>query len=134
MDTPKKTGLGSSLLLRRTVTPPVPPDSPVVLPAPSAVIISEPVPAPLPSPEPIQTPPLQSPQQAPKPPLVLRDRCTLYITREVNEQLHVTARIEGRERSEIVSDLLRKYLPRYRIERQEEGSESSDQISTPLEP
>lgn len=49
------------------------------------------------------------------PRLTLRDRCTLYIERDVNERLAFVARLEGKERSEVVSDLLRQHLPKYRI-------------------
>jgi hypothetical protein len=52
-----------------------------------------------------------------KPALVLRDRCTLYLERDVNELLDHAAHAEARDRSELVSELLRKHLPRYQVER-----------------
>ena len=49
--------------------------------------------------------------------LTLRDKVTLHLDRDVNEQLDLAARVEGKERSEVTSEILRKHLPRYRIER-----------------
>jgi metal-responsive CopG/Arc/MetJ family transcriptional regulator len=46
----------------------------------------------------------------------LRDRCTIFIDTDVNEQLDVVARIEQKERSEIVTEILRTHLPKYRVE------------------
>ena len=46
-----------------------------------------------------------------------RDRCTLYLSRELNAQLDLVAHIERKERSEIVESLLRAHLPKYRVER-----------------
>lgn len=117
MDTIKKTGLGESLLLRRTETPPMP-----TLAEVPDVQTSEVLPKPEPvAPEPIRVESL-APRPAAKKPkkkvLVLRDRCTLYLERAVNEQLHLAARIEGRERSEIATEILRKHLPKYRVERE----------------
>ncbi len=124
MATDRKTGLGSSLLLRRTAQ----------LAEPSVEPKTEPVQE-IPASEPKPLPPVESqPESAVEMPVValpstpkkkgtekptLRDRCTLYLERGVNEQLHMTSRIEGRERSEIVSEILRKHLPKYRIEREE---------------
>lgn len=117
MDTIKKTGLGESLLLRRTENPPMP--TPVEVPD---VQTSEVLPKPEPiAPEPVlvESPAPRSAAKKPKKQmLVLRDRCTLYLERAVNEQLHMAARIEGRERSEIATDILRKHLPKYRVERE----------------
>lgn len=48
----------------------------------------------------------------------LRDRCTLYLDEEINQLLNMVARVEQKQRSEVVSELLRKYLPRYRIIKQ----------------
>ncbi|MBS0203964.1 MAG: hypothetical protein JSS49_13750 [Planctomycetes bacterium] len=120
METIRNTGLGDSLLLRRTEAPPaeqpaVTLDGQTTIPSPqepprptrglqTAEVPSIPLPA--------------SPTKTKKKPLVLRDRCTIYLEREVNDQLDMAARIEGRERSEIASDLLRKHLPKYRIERE----------------
>jgi hypothetical protein len=46
-----------------------------------------------------------------------RFRCTLYIDEDVNEQLSLTAGIEKKQRSEIVTEILRSHLPTYSIER-----------------
>lgn len=120
METTRKTGLGDSLLLRRTeapsaVTPTVIPDAQV----PAGVSTPEPTPS---EPATVEAESVLPPPDSKLPrkvPLVLRDRCTLYLDRAVNEQLHMAARIEGRERSEVVTDILRKHLPKYRIELQE---------------
>ena len=45
-----------------------------------------------------------------------RDRCTIYIDHDVNEQLDIVARIERKQRSEVVTQLLRQHLPSYRID------------------
>ncbi len=123
METSNKTGLGNSLLLQRTVISAVPPATPAVVPAqeatPAPVLPYQPESIP----EPIPIPPIQASRKSPKQPLVLRDQCTLYIERGVNRQLHIVAHAEGRERSEIVSDILRKHLPKYRIELEGQGSE-----------
>lgn len=117
MDTIKKTGLGESLLLRRTETPPVltPAEVPDVQ---TSEVLPQPEPATA-APKPIEIPaPRSVAKKSKKIPLELRDRCTLYLERAVNEQLHMAARIEGRERSEIASEILRKHLPKYRVERE----------------
>lgn len=119
METPKKTGLGSSLLLRRTETPAVIPSAALVVPPSDVIPTPETLPSIQPAPETTSVPPIQVSRRSPKKPLVLRDPCTLYIERGVNKQLHLAARVEGRERSEIVTDLLRKHLPKYRVEREE---------------
>lgn len=118
MKTTRKTGLGDSLLLQRTEPAPE-----TIVPAPTDVPASEPMSIPTPPPpqteveaEPALPEPVSKKQQKVK--LVLRDRCTLYLERTVNEQLGMVARIEGRERSDIASDILRKHLPKYRIERE----------------
>lgn len=118
METPKRTGLGDSLLLRRTETLTEPPrpvasdvQTPEVIPTVKPNVTQEPSPDETPTPQPAA-------KKSKKTPLVLRDRCTLYLERTVNEQLHMAARIEGRERSEVVTDILRKHLPKYRIERE----------------
>jgi len=46
-----------------------------------------------------------------------RDRCTLYLDEDVNQQLDLVARVERRQRSEVVTELLRRHLPSYRISR-----------------
>lgn len=45
----------------------------------------------------------------------LRDRCTLYLDPEINQQLDFVAGVERRQRSEVVTELLRAHLPKYRI-------------------
>ena len=120
METTRKTGLGDSLLLRRTEAPLI--AAPAVVPdvqTSDVMPIPETVP---PVPKKFETKsvlPRQTPTKKRKAPLVLRDRCTLYLEREVNDQLDMTARIEGRERSEVATDILRKYLPKYRVEREQ---------------
>jgi metal-responsive CopG/Arc/MetJ family transcriptional regulator len=47
----------------------------------------------------------------------LRDRCTVYLDPAINQQLDLVARIERRQRSEVVTDILRHYLPKYQIKR-----------------
>lgn len=124
MVTDRKTGLGSSLLLRRTAQPAELPVEPKTVPV-QEIPASEPKPLPTidPQPESAVDMPVVAPPSMPKmkgtEKLTLRDRCTIYLERGVNDQLHMTSRIEGRERSEIVSEILRKYLPKYRIEREE---------------
>lgn len=114
--TPKKTGLGSSLLLRRT-EPPAAPRRPDARDGQAAQRSADP--------ETPATPAAETPETSrPKPPAakhraVPRDRCTLYLDQDVNERLDLAARIEGRERSEVASDLLRRHLPKYRVEREE---------------
>ena len=119
METPKKTGLGNSLLLRRTALPPFVPQAPPVVPTLNSTVIPESLPVPLPESETTPAPLMRASRKTRTKPLVLRDRCTLYIAREVNEKLQTAASVERRERSEIVSDILREHLPTYRIERQE---------------
>lgn len=46
-------------------------------------------------------------------PQTARDRCTLYLDADLNRQLHIAAKLEGKERSEIVSEILRQHLPVY---------------------
>ena len=114
METERKTGLGGSLLLQRTEIPArvMPPAVPIQPPNTEMTALPEP-------PHPvavIQSAPRTS-RKRKKPALVLRDRCTLYLERDVNEQLAHTSHAEGRDRSEVVSELLRKHLPKYQIER-----------------
>jgi len=45
----------------------------------------------------------------------LRDRCTVYLDPAINQQLDLVARIERRQRSEVVADALRRHLPHYHI-------------------
>lgn len=121
----KKTGLGSSLLLQRTEptsasqprnardvqTPEVPETSALDEVEDAAV----------------QTPrTLKRSQRSPhsqrrgKARVIPRQRCTLHLDEDVEEQLDLVARVEGKERSEVVSDLLRTHLPKYRIQIQKE--------------
>ena len=119
METIRKTGLGDSLLLRRTEAPPT------AVPAVPADVQTPDLSSP---PEPTSSVPAiattdsalpqPSSKKRPKEQLVLRDRCTLYLERAVNERLDMAARIEGRERSEVATDILQKYLPKYRVERE----------------
>ena len=120
METPKKTGLGSSLLLRRTVNPPVSPAAPLPVTSIQEVMpATEELPSQVITPELTLVPPIQPHRKPSKKSLVLHDRCTLYLEREINKQLGIASRLEGRDRSEIVSDLLQRYLPKYRVEREE---------------
>lgn len=117
METTRKTGLGSSLLLQRTEAPAEPSVS-VDVQTPGIPAKWEPSPAEV-TRERAAPPQSVSRKKQKGQPLVLRDRCTLYLEREINEQLHLVARIEGRERSDIVTDILRQYLTKYRVERDE---------------
>lgn len=125
MENKNKTGLGGSLLLRKTE--PTAPQTPPTVPPPEVASMPPVEPQPVQeSPENVSTPSMprnlksrQRTSKKGKKPLVLRDQCTFYISHEVNERLHLVSGIEGRDRSEIVSDLLQKHLPTYRIERQE---------------
>lgn len=119
METSKNTGLANSFLLRRTEVPAVLPDVPVVTPTQETESVLETPVSPVPTPEPTPVSPIQNAPQSHKKQPVLRDRCTLYIAQEVNELLDVAARVEGRDRSEIVTDILREHLPTFRIERRE---------------
>jgi hypothetical protein len=115
METERNTGLGGSLLLQRTdVHEQIKPlDAPLEIP--EVKIAAEPESA---QPEVAMD---ERPRRlrVKKAALVLRDRCTLYLEREVNDQLDIAARIQGRERSELVSELLRKHLPKYQVERRQ---------------
>ena len=104
----RRTGLGlGSLLLHRTTEREVAP-TPRTYPAPQPA-------------EAETYPETTSPQARPlnqrgiNPARQLRDRCTLYLEPGVNQQLDLVARIERRQRSEGVTDILRRYLPKYRI-------------------
>ncbi len=117
METTKNTGLGSSLLLQRTERP----VSETSANVPDVQTLVTPTPEPDAKPKPTSVealPPHQTSKKSRTKALVLRDRCTLYLDRELNEQLHITSRVEGRERSDVVNDILRKHLPKYRIERE----------------
>lgn len=107
MNNDKHTGLEGSLLLQRTV----PPQNDLPAPPPETSERQEPQPAASTPAEPV----VASPQKVPKP---LRDRCTLYLAPEVNTQLDLVARIERRQRSEVVNDLLGQHLPKYRVDRE----------------
>ena|SRR5579872_305857 len=113
METTRKTGLADSFLFRRTEPDDAPqpakrqdaPDAPGVSDVPNAPDAQEPTP--------------RGRSRVPRPKksqrVTLRDRCTLHIDRDVNEWLDLVARIEGKERSEVVSEILRNNLPKYRI-------------------
>lgn len=117
MKTKKKTGLGKSLLLRRTIDPRESPEAPLpVVPSQEAMFVSEGLPPSMNKPEAEPAPAIQSHGKPTKKSLVLHDRCTLYLEREINERLSLTAGIKGPDRSDIVNDILRKHLPTYRIE------------------
>lgn len=98
----KNTGLGSSLLLKRT-----------------ADASAKNTDGDVQTPEASGRPDVKADQPA-KPtrpqPKDLRDRCTIYLDADVNRQLDLVARIERRQRSEVVTDLLRANLPKYRID------------------
>lgn len=119
MQPKRKTGLGNSLLLQRTEVSPAEASvsSGVSMTGVSPTPESEPTEPPATQTKPVL--PRREPTNKRKEQLVLRDRSTLYLERSVNEQLRRVAQIEGRERSEVATDILRKYLPKYRIEREE---------------
>jgi hypothetical protein len=100
----KRTGLGGSLLLQRT-DPQPPVDNPVPFLTPERPERFDI------QPEPVRQVEIKKPQE-------LRDRCTLYLDRDVNTQLDLVARIERRQRSEVVTEILRDNLPKYRIDRE----------------
>lgn len=100
--TDKNTGLGDSLLLKRTD-----PDGAGELPkdaqTPGAAKRPEAA--------------VRRPSKTARPtPIQLRDRCTIYLDPDVNRQLDLVARIERRQRSEVVTDTLRANLPKYRVD------------------
>jgi hypothetical protein len=104
MDNDRKTGLGGgSLLLRRT--------EPVET-EPSTASAIQPPETPT---EPQAAQPSAS-SKGKKHRAIPRDKCTLHLDHDVNEWLDLAARVEGRERSEVASELLRKHLPRYSIQ------------------
>lgn len=111
----KKTGLGSSLLVRRTGTS----EDPERFDVPNVSDASEPETSNSSEPQNAQTPETseRSNVQTSRKSIrqVVRDRCTLYLDQDVNERLRLVAGIEGKERSEIASDLLRQYLPEYDV-------------------
>ncbi len=113
----KQTGLGMSLLLRRTDQKAIP-EQPAVVPQAVSTVPQESAIPQEPEKEIVtQVTPQQNRKKSRQKPQVLQDRCTLYIARDVNEKLDIASRIEDRDRSEIVSELLRKHLPEYTIER-----------------
>lgn len=123
----KKTGLGSSLLLQRTepTSASQPRNARDVqtpeVPETSALDDVEQVPAAGQTPRTLKRP-QRSPhsQRRGKARVIPRQRCTLHLDEDVEEQLDLVARVEGKERSEVVSDLLRTHLPKYRIQIQKE--------------
>jgi hypothetical protein len=100
----KRTGLGKSLLLRRTE-------------AEESLSPPEDVQAPPPT-DRFDTDETPQPPASPRRPQALRDRCTIYIEPDVNKQLDLVARIQRRQRSEVVTQILRENLPKYRIDLQ----------------
>jgi hypothetical protein len=100
----KRTGLGKSLLLRRTEA-----DEP----SPRSEDAQSPPPT-----DRFDTDETSQPPASPRRPRALRDRCTIYIEPEVNKQLDLVARIQRRQRSEVVTQILRENLPKYRIDLQ----------------
>ena len=103
---PKETGLGAnSFLLRR------PTEETVERPD-----VSESAPIPTSKQPPTTRPADRAARPKPnKPQPTPRDRCTLYLDREINERLDLAAQFEDSERSEIVTKMLRQHLPKYRI-------------------
>jgi hypothetical protein len=106
-----KTGLGSSLLLQRTdkrkrspARDGKTPEAPKSSGRPDASDHGA-------------TPKPAEPIKRPEPVVLPRQRCTLYLDEDVNEQLSLTAGIENKQRSEIVTEILRRHLPTYTIER-----------------
>ncbi len=100
--TDKKTGLGDSLLLQRTDPdgadePPKDAQTSGAAKRPEAA--------------------LERPSTTPQPtPEQLRDRCTIYLDPDINTQLDLVARIQRKQRSEVVTELLRANLPKYRVD------------------
>jgi hypothetical protein len=124
--TDKHTGLGDSLLLQRTA-PPQRPELPTV---PQPMDRLEHLEA---NPEHVDQPAQSNmlPQnnrspQSDQPPRPLRDRCTIYLDREVNAELDFVARIERRERSAVVSEILRGHLPKYHVNQEHVNREHAD--------
>ena len=103
---PKQTGLGvDSFLLRRpTEEATERPDVPESAPTAESQLPPTARPA-----DRAARPKPNKPQPTP------RDRCTLYLDREINERLDLAAQFEDSERSEIVTKMLREHLPKYRI-------------------
>lgn len=102
--TDKHTGLGESLLLQRTTPQP-------------ATEVSQPTQTFERSEHPdAHSEPQRSP--APQKAQELRDRCTIYLEADVNAQLDLVARIERKQRSEVVTAILRENLPKYRVDRE----------------
>jgi hypothetical protein len=100
----KNTGLGESLLLQRTA--PQPPIDPRIPSQTSERPVHLDV-----NPEPERKLEIKKPQE-------LRDRCTIYLDRDLNKQLALVAHIERKQRSEIVTEILRNNLPKYRVDRE----------------
>lgn len=98
----ENTGLGDSLLLKRTSDDNADKSSDDVQ-----------------TPETSKRPDAPTDRQGKPPrrgPRDLRDRCTIYLDPEINRQLDLVARIERKQRSEVVADILRANLPKYRID------------------
>jgi hypothetical protein len=100
----RDTGLGDSLLLKRTE------------PAGPAPVREE-----TPrheQPQPVDGDAAARPAAPRRRPRRIRDRCTIYLDPDVNKRLDLVARIERKERSEVVTEILRQHLPSYRIDLQ----------------
>ena len=107
-ETPKKTGLGSSLLLQRTAPAPSHPQPAVAKETPEPSGTSRTSGASETSRPPGRRPPRQ-PRQRP------RIRRTLYLELELDERLSGVAGIERKERSEVINEVLRRHLPQYTV-------------------
>jgi hypothetical protein len=108
----KRTGMGGLFLLKRTA--PLPSET-------KSETTSSPEPLTREMPQQRDFAPQEiSPKNNQKAPKPLRDRCTLYLEPEVNRQLELVARIERKQRSEVVTEILQNHLPRYRINREGE--------------
>lgn len=97
----QNTGLGDSLLLRRT-------DEPRAAQPITDAQTSR-------RPEHLDVPESKRPARKVRP---LRDRCTIYLEPDVNRQLDLVARLEHKQRSEVVAEILRTHLPRYEVRRE----------------
>jgi hypothetical protein len=100
----RNTGLGDSLLLKRT-------DPARPLPVQKETSKQE-------QPQPVDADAPARPAAPRRRPRRIRDRCTIYLDPEVNKRLDLVARIERKERSEVATEILRQHLPSYRIDLQ----------------
>lgn len=72
-------------------------------------------PAPKPLPKRTSTSPARPPRRRAAKRTRLRIRRTIHLEDDLDEQLSLVAGIEGKERSEIVNNLLRKHLRQYEV-------------------